>query len=51
MQAQRGSTYTSDMEVKNMNMKNATEEANMGVPRKPHVILTTLIYSEGVVLQ
>ena len=49
MQAQRGSTYTSDMEVKNMNMNKETEEANMGIPRKPHVILTTLIYTGQVV--
>jgi hypothetical protein len=26
-------------------------EANMVIPRKPHAILTDLIYSEGVVLQ
>jgi hypothetical protein len=49
MQAQRRSTYTSDMEVKNMNMNKETEEANMGIPRKPRVILTTLIYTgQGV---
>ncbi len=32
-----------------MNMNKETEEANMGIPRKPHAILTTLIYSgQGV---
>lgn len=35
----------------NMNMKNETEDANMEIPRKPHTILTTLIYTEqGVCL-
>ena len=46
MQAQRKSSYTYDMEVKNMNMNKETEEANTEIPRKPHAILTNLIYTE-----
>lgn len=32
-----------------MNLNKETEEANMEIPRKPHAILTTLIYTgQGV---